>query len=177
MLADSTLDRNSAYNYWVLKIRNGHGLFAPNVRASTVIVKAGYLMRNATISGDSLELVGDFNATTTIEVIGGAPSKLAKLRINGTYSTGRSLSLYFHQLCRHSQKPSTSHSPQYVGEVFPRPKKLLMLHCSHFRPVHKIQSRPIWRRNSFSRIQAQLHRSFAFATQLEVHRFVARNQA
>ena len=77
------LDRNSAYNYWVLKLPDDIGLFAPNVLASTVIVKAGYLMRNASISGNCLDLVGDFNATTDIEVIGGAPSKLGTLRING----------------------------------------------------------------------------------------------
>ena len=77
------LDRNSAYNYWVLKLPNGDGLYAPNGLASTVIVSGGYLMRNATVSGKTLNLVGDFNATVDIEVIGGAPSKLATLTING----------------------------------------------------------------------------------------------
>lgn len=76
-------DRNAAYNYWVLKIPNDDGLFAPSLNASAVIVKAGYLMRNATTSGDTLSLVGDFNATTEIEVIGGAPAGLSTLNING----------------------------------------------------------------------------------------------
>lgn len=40
-------------------------------------------MRNATVSAGCLDLVGDFNATTDIEVIGGAPSKLTTLNING----------------------------------------------------------------------------------------------
>ncbi len=40
-------------------------------------------MRNATVAGSSLDLVGDFNATATIEVIGGAPSDLETLNING----------------------------------------------------------------------------------------------
>ena len=80
------LDRNSAYNYWVLKLPNGDGLFAPNVLADTVIVKAGYLMRNATVSGSTLNLIGDFNATTDIEVIGGAPASMATLNINGQSS-------------------------------------------------------------------------------------------
>lgn len=40
-------------------------------------------MRNVTIDGSTLNLIGDFNATTDIEVIGGAPSKLATLNING----------------------------------------------------------------------------------------------
>ena len=40
-------------------------------------------MRNATVSSGCLNLVGDFNATTAIEVIGGAPSELTELTING----------------------------------------------------------------------------------------------
>ena len=76
-------DHQSAYNYWVLKLPNDRGLYPPNLSATTVIVKAGYLMRNATVSGSTLNLVGDFNATTPIEVIGGAPSNLATLNING----------------------------------------------------------------------------------------------
>ncbi|KAK3720145.1 hypothetical protein LTR37_003969 [Vermiconidia calcicola] len=81
------LDRNSAYNYWVLKLPDENGLYAPSGQeASTVIVKAGYLMRNATMSGDTLNLVGDFNATTDVEVIGGAPVNLATLNINSQAS-------------------------------------------------------------------------------------------
>lgn len=75
--------RGDAYNYWVLKLPNENGLHAPNLLASTVIVKAGYLMRNATVSGKTLNLVGDFNATTEVEVIGGAPANMATLNING----------------------------------------------------------------------------------------------
>jgi hypothetical protein len=82
-LADTIADRNTAYNYWVLKLPNDNGLYAPNLAASTVIAKAGYLLRNATVSGSTLSLVGDFNATTDIEVIGGAPRKLKTLNING----------------------------------------------------------------------------------------------
>ena len=81
--ADAVADVYSAYNYWVLKLPNEHGLFAPNLAASTVIVQAGYLMRNATVSGSTLDLIGDFNETTAIEVIGGAPSKLSAFNING----------------------------------------------------------------------------------------------
>lgn len=81
---DSLQDRNSAYNYWVLKAPNKDGLFAPSIGAATVVLQAGYLMRNVTVSaGPTLNLVGDFNATTKIEVIGGAPRNLATLNING----------------------------------------------------------------------------------------------
>ncbi|KAK7561742.1 putative beta-galactosidase [Phyllosticta paracitricarpa] len=62
------LDRNSAYNYWV---------------TGDIILKAGYLIRNATVDADSLSIIGDVNATSTLEVIGGAPSSLATLNFNG----------------------------------------------------------------------------------------------
>lgn len=65
------LDRNSAYNYWTLPLSGG----------SDVIVKAGYLMRTASESYGTLSLVGDFNQTTSVEVIG-APS-FSRLSING----------------------------------------------------------------------------------------------
>ncbi|KAH7054601.1 beta-galactosidase precursor [Macrophomina phaseolina] len=62
------LDRNSAYNYWT---------------HDDIVLKAGYLIRNATVDGTTLSVVGDLNATTTLEVIGGAPSGLTKLTFNG----------------------------------------------------------------------------------------------
>ncbi|KAF2094930.1 beta-galactosidase [Rhizodiscina lignyota] len=65
------LDRNSAYNYWTLKISDD----------SYAIVKAGYLLRTASLSYGTLALTGDFNATTEVEVIG-APS-FSRLTING----------------------------------------------------------------------------------------------
>lgn len=50
--------------------------------ASSIIVKAGYLVRTAYLQGSDLHLTADFNATTSIEVIG-APSKAKNLVING----------------------------------------------------------------------------------------------
>ncbi len=49
----------------------------------SVIVKAGYLLRKAESDGSSLHLTGDINATTTIEIVGGAPEPLSKLTFNG----------------------------------------------------------------------------------------------
>lgn len=40
-------------------------------------------MRNATVVGSTLNLIGDFNATAPIEVIHGAPAALGELTING----------------------------------------------------------------------------------------------
>ena len=80
------LDRNTAYNYWTLKLPDERGLFAPNILGTTLILQAGYLMRNASVSDGCLYLVGDFNATTDVEVIGGAPAGLADLYVNGESS-------------------------------------------------------------------------------------------
>ena len=51
--------------------------------SSTPIVKAGYLLRTVKTSGRSLHLTGDLNATTAIEIIGGAPSSLEQFTFNG----------------------------------------------------------------------------------------------
>jgi hypothetical protein len=70
------LDRYEAYNYWSIDT-------APHSSADAVLVKAGYLVRTAKVDGTTLSLTGDLNSTTPIEVLGGAPSALAKLTFNG----------------------------------------------------------------------------------------------
>jgi len=67
------LDRQSAYNYWVLPMSKGQ----------TFVANAGYLLRNASVTGTNLNIVGDLNATATLEVLSGAPSGLAMLNFNG----------------------------------------------------------------------------------------------
>ncbi|KAF2018726.1 glycoside hydrolase family 35 protein [Aaosphaeria arxii CBS 175.79] len=69
------LDRNSAYNHWSIDT-------APHDSSHAVILKAGYLMRTAKIDGNTLSLTGDVNATTPIEILGGAPSSLSTLTFN-----------------------------------------------------------------------------------------------
>ena len=70
------LDRGEAFNYWAIDQ-------APHDSSNPVIVKAGYLMRTAKVTGDTIALVGDINATTTVEVIGGASSEVSKMTFNG----------------------------------------------------------------------------------------------
>lgn len=80
------VDRNSAYNYWVVDT-------GPTSSTSAPIVKAGYLIRNGTTQQGAMHLVGDLNATTAIEIIGGAPDSLKKLTFNGkqlNFTTSRS---------------------------------------------------------------------------------------
>jgi beta-galactosidase len=80
--------RNEAYNYWTLDLPKEHSdnvPFAPlrtNDTNATVIVKAGYLLRNASMEGTTLELFGDINRTTEIEIIA-APVMPTKLFFNG----------------------------------------------------------------------------------------------
>lgn len=83
------LDRNSAYNYWVPDLPGSGSTPAYGSSAqspASVIVKAGYLIRNATTTSTGLYLNGDFNATTPIEVIGAASG------LNALYVNGKSLS-------------------------------------------------------------------------------------
>jgi len=79
-------DRNSAYNYWVLSLPSdpvSGNYTSASAALSAPIVKAGYLLRTVQVKGSTLALTGDLNATTPIEVIGGAPAKLSKLTFNG----------------------------------------------------------------------------------------------
>lgn len=66
--------RNEAYNYWSLDLLEPEpiNLYSSPSRLdgnSTVIVKAGYLLRAAAVEGSTLNLIGDVNATTEIEVV------------------------------------------------------------------------------------------------------------
>jgi hypothetical protein len=69
-------DRYEAFNYWSVDQ-------APHDSSNPIILKAGYLMRTANITDHTLALTGDLNATTPIEVLGGAPSSLSALTFNG----------------------------------------------------------------------------------------------
>ena len=82
--ADTEVDRNEAYNYWVLDLpaKSPYGNYTtPN--PSSVIVRAIYLLRTATVSGNSLLLTGDLNQTTSIEILGGGPEPSTSVFFNG----------------------------------------------------------------------------------------------
>ncbi|KAL1961973.1 hypothetical protein VTN77DRAFT_708 [Rasamsonia byssochlamydoides] len=79
------LDRNSAYNYWVPELStNGTtpGFSSQETTASSIVVKAGYLVRTAYLQGSQLHLTADFNRSTIVEIIG-APKAAKSLYING----------------------------------------------------------------------------------------------
>lgn len=79
-----SVDRNAAYNYWVLDLPakspyNNYTTPDP----SSVIIQAGYLLRTATVRNHSLFLTGDLNRTTPIEIVGVGPQPCASLFFNG----------------------------------------------------------------------------------------------
>ncbi|KAH8589576.1 beta-galactosidase [Bisporella sp. PMI_857] len=80
--------RNDAYNYWVLDLPHpepiGNYISASRINATdaSIIVNAGYLIRNASILDNNLHLWGDVNKTTTIEVISSPLKRGAKLYFN-----------------------------------------------------------------------------------------------
>ncbi|KAF2461199.1 putative beta-galactosidase [Lineolata rhizophorae] len=69
------LDRNSAYDYWVVN--------SPSTGDTKLIMRAGYLIRTAEIDGTTLSLTGDLNTTAPLEIISGAPADLGSLKFNG----------------------------------------------------------------------------------------------
>ncbi|KAG6038466.1 hypothetical protein E4U41_004149 [Claviceps citrina] len=94
-LAVYLVDRNSAYNYWVpvLPGSNASPYGSSLMNPEAVILHGGYLVRSASISGDTLSVRADFNASTALEVVS-VPSGITKLSVNGqslryiTTSTG-----------------------------------------------------------------------------------------
>lgn len=76
--------RNDAYNYWALELPAAEpvGNYSSPSK-SLVIARAGYLLRNAEVSGTVLKLNGDINATTDIEVISVPFSGITDLSFNG----------------------------------------------------------------------------------------------
>lgn len=85
------LSRNDVYNYWVLDLPAPEplGLYTSPSRLnsssiiSSVIVKAGYLIRTASIKDKTLYLSGDVNTTTEVEVISAPEGCCASLFFNG----------------------------------------------------------------------------------------------
>ncbi|CZR62889.1 related to beta-galactosidase [Phialocephala subalpina] len=79
------LDRNSAYNLWVVDFESPGlwGNYSANVGNTTsVIIDAGYLIRNAVVNRGGLHIEGDLNSTVPLNIIG-APESAQSLFFNG----------------------------------------------------------------------------------------------
>jgi len=80
------LDRASASEFWVVDLPNDpvSGNYTNSTRSlSAPIVRGGYLLRTAQVDGNDMHLSGDLNETSTLQVIGGAPTGLKSLTFNG----------------------------------------------------------------------------------------------
>ncbi|KAI9693517.1 MAG: hypothetical protein M1820_009205 [Bogoriella megaspora] len=76
--------RNEAYNYWVLELPAPAPISNyTSPSKGLAIIKAGYLLRSASILGSELSLTGDTNATTDIEVISVPQTNVTSISFNG----------------------------------------------------------------------------------------------
>ena len=75
--------RNDVYNWWALELPASSpvGNFTSPTKTK-MIVSGGYLLRSASVQGSTVSLVGDLNATSTFEVVGGAPSPCTSVIFN-----------------------------------------------------------------------------------------------
>lgn len=76
------LDRQEAFKYWVLDVQGNAPNKSTKVAQTSVVIKAGYLLRTAHVANNTLLLTGDINSTTAFEVIG-APPQISGLSFNG----------------------------------------------------------------------------------------------
>ncbi|KAF3017209.1 hypothetical protein E8E14_012799 [Neopestalotiopsis sp. 37M] len=74
------VDRNTAYNFWV--VPSGDSLYT-NTEDVNIVAKSGYLLRTANATATTLDIVGDLNATSPLWIVGGAPQGLQTLTFNG----------------------------------------------------------------------------------------------
>jgi hypothetical protein len=77
------LDRDSAYDYWTISTLPEGSYSHVATSSSDLIVRSGYLVRNATMAEGHIHLFGDINSTTDVEVLGGAHTGSGKLTFNG----------------------------------------------------------------------------------------------
>jgi hypothetical protein len=70
-------DKSTAYTFWDTPTHTDY----LSSKTSSVLVQGPYLVRNASISGSTLNLIGDTNGTTPLTIFG--PSNLSKVTWNG----------------------------------------------------------------------------------------------
>jgi hypothetical protein len=79
----SIIDRESAYNFWVVPVPKSSGSLYTRSEDLNLVAKSGYLLRSANITSGSLAITGDINATSPLWIVGGAPEDLHTLTFNG----------------------------------------------------------------------------------------------
>ena len=76
------VSRQEAYNYWVLDVPKVGGSNYTDASETSVIVKAGYLVRSAILNDNTLRITGDVNTTTSVELVG-VPERVSALEFSG----------------------------------------------------------------------------------------------
>ena len=76
-------DKSTATTFWQPRISESLSSYGVAPDDPSVILAGPYLVRNATISSSTLELVGDINATTTLTVLA-APTTVSSITWNGS---------------------------------------------------------------------------------------------
>lgn len=74
------VDKRTAYSAWNVH-HSTTNLYDRSPDAPSVFVFGPYLVRNATLSGNTLALRGDLNATTTLDIV--APKAVRRVTWNG----------------------------------------------------------------------------------------------
>ncbi|RFU27140.1 hypothetical protein B7463_g9196, partial [Scytalidium lignicola] len=79
--------RNEAYLYWVLELSAAESIGnISSLNKEKELVKAGYLIRHVEIADEELQLGGDVNSTTGVEVISTPVSRITAITFNETLS-------------------------------------------------------------------------------------------
>uniref|UniRef100_A0A0D2YKI9 Beta-galactosidase n=1 Tax=Fusarium oxysporum (strain Fo5176) TaxID=660025 RepID=A0A0D2YKI9_FUSOF len=105
--------RKDAYNYWILDlpapapINNYTSFSRLESTNSSVIIKAGYLMRTARMSEGALFLTGDVNRTTEVNIVG-APVIPTKLYYNDAQEMKEPRGILDYKLSGHIRKSDIS---------------------------------------------------------------------
>ncbi|KAF2092799.1 putative beta-galactosidase E [Rhizodiscina lignyota] len=76
--------RNDAYNHWIMELpaEAPIGNYSSPSKSS-VIIKGGYLLRTAALSGQELRVTGDLNTTTNFELVYEPTGAVQSLSFNG----------------------------------------------------------------------------------------------
>ena len=125
------LFRNEAYLYWPLELPAPHPIGNyTSASKSAVIIKAGYLLRSASIFGNELRLTGDINSTTDVEVISLPSAGVSAISLNGKrLSTTRSKTGKL--LATVNFQSPQIHLPSFLGPTWKFLNSLPELHPSY----------------------------------------------
>ncbi|KAG9316763.1 glycoside hydrolase family 35 protein [Chiua virens] len=139
-------DRANAYEFWVM-YPPSTGSFANYSTTNPILIKGGYLIRSAQISGGTLEITGDLNSTASFEIIAPTASskqvtfngELLALQVTsyGTLTSSKTVSLPSIQLP--DLESSTWKTADSLPEIDPNYDDTLWTTANHTTTVNPTQ--------------------------------------